>query len=594
MDRISITSFGLVCALTACGSSSTPTPPAGSAGSTPVGPTAGAGGAGTGTAGTAGGGVTAGSGNPGGGAASVAGSGSGVAGSGSGVAGGGSGVAGSGAGGAGAGTAGAGGGATGPATALVTSAANAYWKTADIMTVTTGTADVTVDDSTVAQNWDGFGAAFNEMGWSYLNTPALQSQALQLLFGTEGTHFAWGRIPMGGSDYALKRYTLDDTGTDVVPDSTESNRPPKDTSLAMFSITHDNDNLLPFIKAAQGVNPALRFWSSPWTPPVWMKTGHDTHNGGDSSKAPTAPSYFDGGTMSSDAAILTAYAQYFVKFVAAYKAQNINIEYVAPANEPNFEQNYPSCLWKSANFATFIGTYLAPALQTAGAGTKIMLGTLSNSSTSSNGDTVEGDQSVMNAVLNNATAKAAVTVAGAQWGMLDASILGPIKTAGLPIWATEHKCGNYPWNPSGYPAYNTAQAPNDLAYAVESWGYLSNAINTIGVTSYNAWNMVLDKLGKGNDLSRDWKQDALLVVDGGAITQTPAYYVFRHLSQYVQVGAKVIKAPNANTVAFKNPDGTVVAVIYNSGAAKANYIASVHGKLVQFAMPAAGWATIKM
>ena len=43
----------------------------------------------------------------------------------------------------------------------------------------------------------------------------------------------------------------------------------------------------------------------------------------------------------------------------------------------------------------------------------------------------------------------------------------------------------------------------------------------------------------GNDTSRDWRQNALLAVNGTNITLTPTYYVFRHLSQYVVPGANV-------------------------------------------------------
>src|SRR5215471_13748931 len=80
----------------------------------------------------------------------------------------------------------------------------------------------------------------------------------------------------------------------------------------------------------------------------------------------------------------------------------------------------------------------------------------------------------------------------------------------MPVWATEHKCGNYPWNPAGQPKY-VEPAPNDQAYGVESWGYIRDAIKA-GVTAYNAWNMILDTVGKGNDTVRQWSQDALLIV----------------------------------------------------------------------------------
>jgi glucosylceramidase len=128
---------------------------------------------------------------------------------------------------------------------------------------------------------------------------------------------------------------------------------------------------------------------------------------------------------------------------------------------------------------------------------------------------------------------------------------------------------------------------------VESWTYIRDAIKKGKVAAYNAWNMVLDKSGLGNDTSRDWKQDALLVADSGKVNPTPAYYVFRHVSQYVVPGATVVGTTGGDAVAFKNPDGSLVAVMYNSGAANSNYVVSIGGKKFQFAMPANGWATAK-
>ena len=51
------------------------------------------------------------------------------------------------------------------------------------------------------------------------------------------------------------------------------------------------------------------------------------------------------------------------------------------------------------------------------------------------------------------------------------------------------------------------------------------------MTAYSAWNMVLDTVGKGIDMTRDWAQNALLTVNTSSKTLniTPAYYVFRHI-----------------------------------------------------------------
>jgi glucosylceramidase len=541
---VSITGLSLTFLVAAC-SSDTKGPAAGTAGAA-----TGSAGAGTATAGADNG---------------TAGSGPGAAGTGNGTAG--NGTAGTSAtagstGSAGSGdTAGSGNSAgAGPLPRLVTSADKAFWKTDGALTeVTTGTADVTVNDATPAQTWEGFGGAFNELGWKYLLTLSEgdRNTALKLLFGDDGARFTMGRIPMGASDYAVARYTLNETAGD--------------TAMANFSIAQDKMLLLPYVKAAQAIRPDIHFWASPWTPPTWMKSSPY--------QAGNMVSPFDGGTMKSDDETLGAHAQYFVKFVQAYGAEGVKIEAVAPQNEPNFGQNYPSCLWGTETFVKFIGKFLGPAMKTASPNTAIMLGTMSN------GDSTK-DPAIVSAVLADATAKSFVKMIGLQWGMSSTAAMAGSKASGLPMWQTEHKCGNYPWETAKY----KTTAPNDLAYGVESWGLLRDWIKA-GVSSYSAWNMVLDPVGKGNDTTRDWAQNALILVDGTKLTLTPTYYVFRHLSQFVEPGAKFVAATGGDALAFKNPNGKIVTVLYNSGAAK-TAIVSAGGKMFSFAMPAAGWATV--
>jgi glucosylceramidase len=100
-------------------------------------------------------------------------------------------------------------------------------------------------------------------------------------------------------------------------------------------------------------------------------------------------------------------------------------------------------------------------------------------------------------------------------------------------------------------------------------------------------------VGVGIDSTRVWPQDALLVVDTSAkkLIVTPAYYVFRHLSQFVTPGAKVIATSGGDALAFRNPDGSVVAVMHNAGSAHTATIA-LAGKKFSFAVPADGWATV--
>jgi len=91
---------------------------------------------------------------------------------------------------------------------------------------------------------------------------------------------------------------------------------------------------------------------------------------------------------------------------------------------------------------------------------------------------------------------------------------------------------------------------------------------------------------------RPWPQNALIVVDGTTVKYTPFYYVFRHVAQYVDPGATVLNVTGGNALAFKNPDGTVVTIMYNSGAAASSTTLSVDGTLYQVSIPAHGWATV--
>jgi glucosylceramidase len=440
---------------------------------------------------------------------------------------------------------------------LITSGENAYWQTGTWTEVTTGTADVTVDDTTTKQTFNGFGGTFNEVGWNVLSmlSASDRDRAMHLLFDPQnGARFVYGRIPIGASDYAMSRYTDDETANDY--------------TMTNFSITRDQQYLIPYIKAALAITPNLHLWASPWTPPTWMKDN----------------AAFDGGNMQDNAQLLQALALYLAKWVQAYGGQGIQIEAIHHQNEPGYNTNYPSCLWTAALYDKFIATYLGPTFAMQNVTAQIYLGTMSNADPGKDGtiiSTVTADSAAMNYVKGF----------GLQWNMI-ASVSG-LMSSNLPIVQTEHKCGNYPWNPSGYPPFNPNQPPNDYAYGVESWGLINTWI-TAGVNVYSAWNMVLDTIGKNLDSMRPWPQNALLTVDTSAKTLnvTPAYYVFRHVSQYVDPGATVVGTTGGDALAFKNPDGTLVAIVHNTATSSKAMTVAIGGKKLQFTVPANGFATV--
>ena len=571
--RVLLISVSVALCLAAC-SSPQPTGNPGTAGDGNQG--GGTGGGSAGTTGSAGSSGAA-------GATGVAGQGTGVAGQGTGIAGSGAGgvgtagntsggTTGQGGGTAGSGAAGTGvgggatagrGGAGGTATAgssgggtkprFVSSGENAYWQTGTVMDMTSGTADVTINESSMQQVWDGFGGTFNEAGWDALSVldATERDRAIQLLFGQDGTRFTYGRIPIGASDYGISRYTLNETSGDY--------------QMTSFSLTRDKMRLIPYIKAALALNPNIKMWGSPWTPPPWMKDNNA----------------YDRGNMKNDAQTLGAFALYLSKFVEEYGKEGIPIWAVHPQNEPGYLQDYPSCGWSGSQMANFIKTHLGPTFMQRNITAEIWMGTLSNGSV---------DPGIAQAVMADAGAKPFIKGFGMQWNTRS-SAASFISMYGLPVMQTEHQCGNFP---SGQANYNSTPAPNDHAYGIESWGLIRDWINT-GVRSYLAWNMVLDTMGTNLDRVRQWNQNALLVVDRSArrLKVTAAYYVFRHFAQFVDPGARRIAISGNDAFAFKNPDGSVVAVMYNSGGSARTVTLQVRsGTLARFSIPARGWASL--
>ena len=475
------------------------------------------------------------------------------------------------------------GGPSSGAPLLITSANNALWQTGTISAATGGTPTITVNDAQPHQTFQGFGGCFNEKGWSFLSqlSASDQTKAMTLLFDAkDGANFQYGRIPIGANDYSVTPYSEDDTADD--------------TSLAKFSIDEDKKYIIPYIQAAMAINPKIHFWGSPWSPPGWMKTGG------------SGTLSLNQGTMKNDAATLTAYANYFVKWVQAYAGQSITIEAVAPQNEPNYSEPYPSCQWQSADYAKFIGQYLGPTFKTAGLNTSILLGTMSRNDT--NSGTGESDQAVATAVLNDATAMGFIKGFGLQWNMMQKGAFIPagVGSSTLPKWQSEHKCGNYSWGGAAYgQAYNSSQAPNDFGYAEESWGNIHDWLNA-GVSVYSAWNMVLDPKGMS---TTNWPQETLIVADPSSkmLSPKPAYYAFRHFSQYTQPGATRVGttgdvscsgdgigkcASGVAAIAFKNPDSTHVVVLFNSQTSAAQVVLAIGTTNLQFTMAASSFATV--
>jgi glucosylceramidase len=191
----------------------------------------------------------------------------------------------------------------------------------------------------------GFGGAFTDATcytFNRLAAPA-REQLFHELFHPSEMGLSTGRVCVGSSDYSTKVYSYDDGEAD--PD------------LNRFSIEHDRDYILPMLREARRVNPDLFLFSTPWSPPGWMKFNNSML----------------GGSMRKN--YLPVYAQYYLKFLQAYAAEGVPLQALTSQNEVDTDQDgrMPACIWPQEYEIQFVRDHLGPLLEKAGIQTKIWI-----------------------------------------------------------------------------------------------------------------------------------------------------------------------------------------------------------------------------
>jgi glucosylceramidase len=297
--------------------------------------------------------------------------------------------------------------------------------------------------------------------------------------------------------------------------------------------------------------------------PTWMKT-----NGA-----------FDGGAIRDEPTVYAACALYLAKFVAAYRAEGVDLFMVVPQNEPGQITHYPSCDWQPRQYITFIRDHLGPTFQRLGTSARIWLGTI---------NTPNWD---VRQVLEDRETAAYIEGLCFQWGGLSQI---PAVRAAFPdkkIMQSETDCGNWHW----HPGFVRDRPPNDFSYGAYTWRKFRDFI-AAGSSSYLLWNMVLDEQGKNLDSLLPWPQNAAIVVDRrtGQVVYTPMYHATRHFSGLVELGARVLESTGsyADRIAFINPDGSVLVELLNSTLAARDLSVAIGSHQYRVTLPGQSFATL--
>jgi glucosylceramidase len=414
---------------------------------------------------------------------------------------------------------------------------------------------VTVNENTTYQQFVGGGASFTDTAaWLMNSSGALsastRASVMQKLFDpVNGIGVGFLRNPMGASDLARFNYSYDDMPAGQT-----------DPNLTNFSIAHDLADVLPLTKQARALNPAVKVMAVPWSAPAWMK---DNDN------------FIDQGWLQSQ--YYGAYAQYFVKFIQAYQAQGVPIDYVSAQNEPTCcgpGTTYASMNWNGSGLDFFSKNNLLPAFHAAGINTKLLVL-----------DYNWGNYNDLGSVpLADATLRNDSLFGGIAWhgygGDVGLQTTIHNQYPSVSAFDTEHSGGTWIGNQQNEDMHN-------LIDYTRNWG-----------RSWVKWSLAVDQ-NMGPHAGGCGTCTGLITVHNGdarsgQVDYTIEYYTMGHLTKFVKPGAYRIDSTANSTVpnvAWKNPDGSKVLIAYNGGSSAQSVKVNWGNESFTYTLPAATSAT---
>ena len=312
-----------------------------------------------------------------------------------------------------------------------------------------------------------------------------------------------------------------------------------DSALKTFSVDHDKQFRIPFIKAAiAAAGGKLPLFVSPWSPPAWMKDNNNVLQGGHLLKQ-----------------FYQAWANHYIKFIKAYEALGIPVWGLSVQNEPMAKQRWESCIYTAEEERDFIKGYLGPTLQKAGMGDKKLI------AWDHNRDLMYQRASTL---LHDKEAAKYIWGIGYHW---------------YETWTgSEMQFQNERLVHEAFPGKHLVFTEGciekfDLA-KVHDW-FIGEKYGTSLIGDFNAgtvawtdWNILLDEKGGPNHVGNFCFAPIHADTQKGELIYTNAYYYLGHFSKFIRPGAKRVVSSSSRsmlqTTAFMNTDGNLAVVVMNT------------------------------
>ena len=427
---------------------------------------------------------------------------------------------------------------------------------------------IQVDPSQRYQKIDGFGASLTDgAAWLFAKKlgPDVTNYAFELLFGRkDGIALSFLRQPVGASDLSETFYSFDD----LCKQSTKAcTTPPgvSDPELAHFSLAHDQEYILPLLRKALAINPAIKVMLTPWSPPGWMKTNGSMlgENSATEQPATLRPEFYN------------AYAQYLVKAIEGYQAAGVPVYALSVQNEPLYPAPAYSAMYMSAEQqAAFLSTAVAPAMAAARLNTKVLV-------YDHNLDHPEYPATVLK------DSGAYALAAGTAWHHYagDPVVMRTFHNEFPKKGEWETEAGGGEWQKGSI----VTQEAAELIAVMRNWS-----------KSYVLWTIATDQdhgpyVG-GCNVCRGVLTLDITNPDNPGVHREPDYYVLGQASAFVYPGAVRIastepEGTEMKDVAFLNPDGSIVLYTLNAGVDSQFFRIAFDHKTAATVVPAGSVAT---
>ncbi|MFF7340523.1 RICIN domain-containing protein [Streptomyces sp. NPDC008163] len=402
--------------------------------------------------------------------------------------------------------------------------------------------DIRVDANSKGQKFTGAGASVTGASAHLIQgLPQDKRNALMSsLFSSagDGIGLSYLRQPLGSSDFNADNslYTYEDT-------------------RGSFSIDRDKAEIIPVLKQATSVNPAIRFMGTPWSPPAWMKTNNA----------------LNGGSLKTDS--YQAYADYLVKAIKAYAQQGITLTDLTVQNEPEFAASYPSMTMSSSQQAEFF---------------KVLDRTLTAANLPTNLLAFDHNWDHPNyplEVFNGTPGMSRVIGAAFHCYGGNPSAQQQVVNAGKRVFFTE--CSG------------TESADRSTTFAdTLKWHAENLVVQNMrnGGETVIDWNLALDQNGGPHQGGCSDRCNGVVEIANGNVTRNAEFYVLGQLAKFVKPGATRIGSTSqgnggVENVAFQNPDGTRAAYVVNSATSAQKFSLTDNGRSLVYTLPAGAVAT---